>query len=75
MNRRLGMDVPIDTTTLTEKDFVAVVANLIDLKETDGAVDDIDHLGNRRVRIGRRAARATSSRSASRAWRASSASG
>ncbi len=50
MNRRLGVDVPIDTTTLTEKDFVAVVANLIHLKETDGAVDDIDHLGNRRVR-------------------------
>jgi len=50
MNRRLGIDVPIDTTTLTEKDFVAVVANLIHLKETDGPVDDIDHLGNRRVR-------------------------
>ncbi|RJR27326.1 MAG: DNA-directed RNA polymerase subunit beta [Candidatus Latescibacterota bacterium] len=50
MNRRLGVDVPIDTTTLTEKDFVAVVANLIHLKETDGPVDDIDHLGNRRVR-------------------------
>jgi DNA-directed RNA polymerase subunit beta len=50
MNRRLGIDVPIDTTTLTEKDFVAVVANLIHLKEVDGPVDDIDHLGNRRVR-------------------------
>ena len=50
MNRRLGIDVPIDTTTLTEKDFVAVVANLIHLKEIDGPVDDIDHLGNRRVR-------------------------
>ncbi|MDD4858447.1 MAG: DNA-directed RNA polymerase subunit beta, partial [Candidatus Krumholzibacteria bacterium] len=50
MNRRLQIDVPIDTTTLTEKDFIAVVANLIHLKETDGTVDDIDHLGNRRVR-------------------------
>jgi len=50
MNRRLGIDVPLDTTTLTEKDFIAVVANLIYLKETDGPVDDIDHLGNRRVR-------------------------
>jgi DNA-directed RNA polymerase subunit beta len=50
MNRRLQIDVPMDTTTLTEKDFVAVVANLIQLKELDGAVDDIDHLGNRRVR-------------------------
>ncbi len=50
INSRLGIDVPLDTTTLTEKDFIAVVANLIHIKETDGPVDDIDHLGNRRVR-------------------------
>ncbi|MBU8921093.1 MAG: DNA-directed RNA polymerase subunit beta [Bacteroidales bacterium] len=50
INSRLGIDVPIETTTLTEKDFLAVVANLIYIKETDGPVDDIDHLGNRRVR-------------------------
>jgi DNA-directed RNA polymerase subunit beta len=50
MNRRLGIDVDEEVTTLTEKDFVAVVLNLIDLKETDGMVDDIDHLGNRRIR-------------------------
>jgi DNA-directed RNA polymerase subunit beta len=50
MNRRLGIDESIDTTTLTQKDFLAVVANLIHLKEIDGPVDDIDHLGNRRVR-------------------------
>ncbi len=36
MNRRLGVDIPIETTTLTEKDFIAVVMNLIDIKETDG---------------------------------------
>ncbi len=50
INSRLGIDVPIETTTLTEKDFLAVVANLIYIKETDGPVDDIDHLGNRRIR-------------------------
>jgi DNA-directed RNA polymerase subunit beta len=50
INTRLGIDVPLDTTTLTEKDFIAVVINLINIKEQDGAVDDIDHLGNRRVR-------------------------
>ena len=50
MNTRLGLDLPGDTTTLTEKDFIAVVMHLINIKETDGAVDDIDHLGNRRVR-------------------------
>ncbi|MCK4549075.1 MAG: DNA-directed RNA polymerase subunit beta, partial [Candidatus Krumholzibacteria bacterium] len=50
MNRRLGVDIPIETTTLTEKDFIAVVLNLIAIRDTDGGVDDIDHLGNRRVR-------------------------
>ncbi|HER43747.1 MAG TPA: DNA-directed RNA polymerase subunit beta, partial [Candidatus Eisenbacteria bacterium] len=50
INSRLGIEESLDTTTLTEKDFLAVVANLIYLKETDGPVDDIDHLGNRRVR-------------------------
>ncbi len=50
INSRLGIDVPLDTTTLTEKDFLAVVANLIYIKEIDGPVDDIDHLGNRRIR-------------------------
>jgi DNA-directed RNA polymerase subunit beta len=50
MNRRLGLNIPIETTTLTEKDFIAVVLNLIAIKETDSGVDDIDHLGNRRVR-------------------------
>ena len=50
INTRLGIEEPLDKTTLTEKDFLAVVANLIHLKETDGQVDDIDHLGNRRVR-------------------------
>ncbi len=50
INSRLGIEVPLETTTLTEKDFLAVVANLIHIKEVDGPVDDIDHLGNRRVR-------------------------
>ncbi|MCK4236209.1 MAG: DNA-directed RNA polymerase subunit beta, partial [Candidatus Krumholzibacteria bacterium] len=50
MNRRLGIDESLETTTLTEKDFLAVVANLINIREIDGPVDDIDHLGNRRVR-------------------------
>ncbi len=50
INTRLGINVPIDTTTLTEKDFIAVIVNLLNLKMTDGEVDDIDHLGNRRVR-------------------------
>lgn len=50
INRRLKLDVPEDETTLTEKDFIAVIACLLDMKEHDAEPDDIDHLGNRRVR-------------------------
>ena len=50
INTRLGLDVPIDTTVLTPTDFVAVIAYLLDIKAEQGHTDDIDHLGNRRVR-------------------------
>jgi len=50
MNTRLGLKVPITTTVLTPTDFVAVIAYLLDIKAEQGHVDDIDHLGNRRVR-------------------------
>jgi DNA-directed RNA polymerase subunit beta len=50
INTRLGLDIPFDTTTLTEGDFIAVIACLLDIKNSDGVVDDIDHLGNRRIR-------------------------
>ncbi|MCB9512932.1 MAG: DNA-directed RNA polymerase subunit beta [Candidatus Latescibacteria bacterium] len=50
MNTRLGLTVPIETTVLTPTDFVAVIAYLLDIKAEQGHVDDIDHLGNRRVR-------------------------
>ncbi|MBK9293083.1 MAG: DNA-directed RNA polymerase subunit beta [Oligoflexia bacterium] len=43
-------EIPYDLTTLTKKDIVHVVKHLIDLKSGKGQVDDIDHLGNRRVR-------------------------
>jgi DNA-directed RNA polymerase subunit beta len=42
--------IPVENTTLTEDDIVAVLKKLIDLKNGRGNVDDIDHLGNRRVR-------------------------
>ncbi|MFH1754329.1 MAG: DNA-directed RNA polymerase subunit beta, partial [Candidatus Latescibacterota bacterium] len=50
INRRLKLDVPEDQTTLDPKDFVAVIACLLDMKEADADPDDIDHLGNRRIR-------------------------
>jgi DNA-directed RNA polymerase subunit beta len=40
----------LEQTTLTKEDILATVKHLIDLKNGRGSVDDIDHLGNRRVR-------------------------
>jgi DNA-directed RNA polymerase subunit beta len=42
--------MPLDQTTLTRDDILKVVKYLIDLKNNKGQTDDIDHLGNRRVR-------------------------
>ncbi|NCN26810.1 DNA-directed RNA polymerase subunit beta [bacterium] len=43
-------DIPVDKTVLTKEDILATVKKLLDLKNGKGNVDDIDHLGNRRVR-------------------------
>lgn len=50
LNNRLGLDVPLDDRTLTAKDIVEVVRYLVLLNSGKGEIDDIDHLGNRRVR-------------------------
>ena len=50
MNHRLGMNTPIDVRTLRKEDILLTAAKLVEIKDTQGAVDDIDHLGNRRVR-------------------------
>jgi len=50
MNMRLGLDAPDDFRVLRKEDILAVLKNLVDLKDGKGVVDDIDHLGNRRVR-------------------------
>jgi DNA-directed RNA polymerase subunit beta len=50
MNQRLHLNIPLENATLTPTDFVAVIASLLDLANADGEVDDIDHLGNRRIR-------------------------
>ncbi|MDE0151603.1 MAG: DNA-directed RNA polymerase subunit beta [Bdellovibrionales bacterium] len=42
--------VPLSTGTLQKEDFIRVVRTIVDLKNGKGQVDDIDHLGNRRVR-------------------------
>ena len=50
MNMRLDLDCPDTTRTLRRDDIMAVVQALVDLRDGKGEVDDIDHLGNRRVR-------------------------
>jgi len=50
LNTKLGLDLPLETRMLTTEDIVEVVRYLLTLRQGDGAVDDIDHLGNRRVR-------------------------
>ncbi|MBI5463344.1 MAG: DNA-directed RNA polymerase subunit beta, partial [Ignavibacteriales bacterium] len=50
MNIKLGLDIKEDVTVLTKDDIVAIVKYLIELQQGKRAVDDIDHLGNRRVR-------------------------
>jgi len=50
LNMRLGLEVPIETVTLTHDDFLAIIRYLVQLRLGDGFTDDIDHLGNRRIR-------------------------
>jgi DNA-directed RNA polymerase subunit beta len=50
INQRLGLDMPLSHTVLTQEDFIAIIRYLIELNDGRGFVDDIDHLGNRRIR-------------------------
>ncbi len=50
INERLSLEVPLETTTLTNQDFLSITKYLLKLRNGEGTVDDIDHLGNRRVR-------------------------
>jgi len=50
INLRLGIDTPITLRTLRKEDILLTAKTLVRLRDTQGMVDDIDHLGNRRVR-------------------------
>jgi len=50
MNLRLELDAPDTQRTLRKEDILAVVKALVELRDGRGDIDDIDHLGNRRVR-------------------------
>jgi DNA-directed RNA polymerase subunit beta len=49
-NRRIGRDELTGAMTLSNEDMLAVIKILVELRNGRGEVDDIDHLGNRRVR-------------------------
>jgi len=50
LNYKFKLDETLDNTVLTKRDILESVRYLIDLKNGKGQIDDIDHLGNRRVR-------------------------
>src|SRR5437899_3140801 len=50
MNMRLELDAPDTHRTLRKEDILAVIKTLVDLRAGKGEIDDIDQLGNRRVR-------------------------
>ncbi len=50
INKRLGLNEPLDTTTLTKGDIVETVRVLENIRTGNDHIDDIDHLGHRRVR-------------------------
>ena len=50
LNQQFNLDVPVEETVLTMEDIIQVLVTLIDMRRGDRGVDDIDHLGNRRVK-------------------------
>ncbi len=50
INLRLGVNSPISVRTLRKEDILMTAKILVELRDTQGMVDDIDHLGNRRIR-------------------------
>jgi DNA-directed RNA polymerase subunit beta len=50
INQKLGLEVAGEERTLTKEDFIAAMRYLVELRKGEGMIDDIDHLGSRRVR-------------------------
>src|SRR4051794_37740316 len=50
INQKLGIEVSLDERIMTKEDFIAAMKYLIGLRRNEGMLDDIDHLGSRRVR-------------------------
>ncbi len=50
LNQQFNLDIPVEETVLTMDDIIKVLMVLIEMRKGDRGVDDIDHLGNRRVK-------------------------
>jgi DNA-directed RNA polymerase subunit beta len=50
LNQKMGLDISQDERVMTKEDFIAAMKYLIGLRRGEGTLDDIDHLGSRRVR-------------------------
>ncbi|HEX9654147.1 MAG TPA: DNA-directed RNA polymerase subunit beta, partial [bacterium] len=50
VNKKLGLNIPLETTVLTKEDIIAIIKYLLELRAGKRGTDDIDHLGNRRIR-------------------------
>ena len=50
INKKLGLDIDMDTKVLTKEDIISIVTYLVHLSNQKAEIDDIDHLSNRRVR-------------------------
>lgn len=50
LNKKLGLNIPMETEVLTKEDIIAIVRHLIELANSKAEVDDIDHLSNRRIK-------------------------
>ncbi len=50
LNQKMGLNISLDERIMTKEDFIAAMKYLIGLRRGEGMLDDIDHLGSRRVR-------------------------
>ncbi|MBS1780515.1 MAG: DNA-directed RNA polymerase subunit beta [Bacteroidetes bacterium] len=50
INRKLGLDIDLDTKVLSKQDIISIIKYLVRLTNGKAEIDDIDHLSNRRVR-------------------------
>ena len=50
LNQKMGLNISLDERIMTKEDFIAAMKYLIGLRRGEGTLDDIDHLGSRRVR-------------------------